>query len=470
MNATCRFRSSSLLLVLLASCTGVDAGPTVTTTEATLASRVPLPDAYLDRKGSRLLASSNEGKPLAEDPALVEASAFYDALGKPMSDETAPRTLQDWKATFGFPEPQPGEALQDFRDRTGVAVYYNANELGLGRELGCQRFVDGHDEKGQPIYGEACFVTNYGVRWRDGDHSLGYAAEGVNKKNTVCISYRPTLKPGGRDGYEVQFYVYGADDARQDWAQLDTMGPRPVPQVCTGCHGGTYDPNAELVRFARFLPAYPDLLTFVEGPDAAPGLTRAGQEERLRVLNETASRTPLTPLQRETIEGSYPAGVATPGQAFVPGWAPAGWRGSPDREDLYVNVVRPYCGTCHAADQIELDGRPQPSYDVFLSYEAFAAAPIAAYVCNGFSMPNAQATLARFWGEGAGVTVRDADGTPVDYAAPADALLAAFGLTRASCEGLADRSDCRERGGDAACGNAASGMVCGASGLCEPAR
>ena len=35
--------------------------------------------------------------------------------------------------------------------------------------------------------------------------SLKLAAEGTHPKNTVCITYRPSMDPG----YEIQFQVYG---------------------------------------------------------------------------------------------------------------------------------------------------------------------------------------------------------------------------------------------------------------------
>src|SRR5262249_44242557 len=147
-----------------------------------------------------------------------------------------------WKKVFGFPEQQPGESTQAYRDRVGIAIYYNKNELGLGRELGCARFVDGTDEDGAPIEGIACFVTNYGPGFRQGQISLQSAIDGTDLRNTVCITYRPAMDPG----YEVQFYVYGPQGKRQEWARLDTLGQRPVPHVCMNCHGGAYDDSRHL--------------------------------------------------------------------------------------------------------------------------------------------------------------------------------------------------------------------------------
>jgi hypothetical protein len=241
-----------------------DVGRTTIVTE-----QIPIASAYLDRKHTSdkglLAAADPDGYPVVDganpDPAVLEARRYYDTLGEPAGEPrdpgypdpftgatgtkrvTAPLTFEEWKTTFGFAPLLPGETLSQWRARAGVIVYYNQNELGLGRELGCAEFVDGPAGTAGPK-GIACFVTNYGAAFSDVHNSLAAAIEGTRPKNTVCISYRPSLGPD----YEVQFYVFGRDGKRQDWAQLDTLGPRPHPQVCTNCHGGFYDNERHLVR------------------------------------------------------------------------------------------------------------------------------------------------------------------------------------------------------------------------------
>ena len=56
-----------------------------------------------------------------------------------------PMTLADWKQTYNFPARRSGESLEAYRERAGIVIYYNKNELGLGRELGCSEFEDGVD-------------------------------------------------------------------------------------------------------------------------------------------------------------------------------------------------------------------------------------------------------------------------------------------------------------------------------------
>jgi hypothetical protein len=393
------------------------------------------------------------------DPMVQEAQRYYDALG------TAPATFEEWKQTFGFPARRQGETLQAFRDRTDVAVYYNRNELGLGRELGCIRFEDGVDAQGAPREGVACFVTNFGPGFRQGQASLRAAINGVGVRNTVCISYRPSMEPG----YEVQFYVYGAEGNRQDWAQLDTLGARPQPHVCMDCHGGAYDDAKHLAKNARFLPIDPNLVMFASGPSDAPGVTRAGQEERLRVLNVMATETPLTGAQREMLDQLYGGDVKETGRAATGDAVPAGWAGSRVDADFYRGVVRPFCGTCHLASQKGLAENDRPSYARFASAADFDAYPMQAFVCNGFTMPNAQPTLLHFWDvEGnAGVSIGG-----LLYPTAADAFLARRGLDRATCSKYAETAGC-ERGGtraDQMCGGAVSGgAVCDFdTGRCQP--
>ncbi len=105
------------------------------------------------------------------DPIIVEARRFYDTVNAPNAvdvdvdypdpftgappapKKTAPLTLDAWKAAFGIPARNPGESLAAYRVRTNAIVYYNKNELGLGRELGCGVVNDGVDVNGQAAPG-----------------------------------------------------------------------------------------------------------------------------------------------------------------------------------------------------------------------------------------------------------------------------------------------------------------------------
>jgi hypothetical protein len=239
------------------------------------------------------------------------------------------------------------------------------------------------------------------------------------------------------------------------------------------CHGGAYDQDRHLARNARFLPLDPALVTFAaagtgDDADVPLGLTRAGQEERMRAFNAMAVETPLTPAQVGMLNRLYTGLVRVPGTPATGDDVPDAWATTAADHDFYRGVVKPYCATCHLAGQRQLADADLPSYAVFASPAAFDAAPTDAVVCNSFFMPNAQPTSLAFWEaeDNAGVTVA---GTLFPTAA--DAYLARRHLDRASCRGFTDVSGCgRGPDPDALCGGAVSGgAVCDrSSGRCLP--
>jgi hypothetical protein len=439
----------------LLSCADPGAGPVP---PATGELRPALVDHALDRiyaANHGLLAIAGElGQPIGDgpsaEPAVLEARRFYQTL------PAAPPTLESWLRTFGFPERSRQESLEAYRERAGIVVYYNKNELGLGRELGCAEFKDGPAGRGV-----ACFVTNYGLTFRDPHTSLHLAQEGTRPRNTVCITYRPSMEAG----YQVQFYVYGPDGGRQDWAQLDTFGPRPHPYVCMNCHGGVYDEQRHLAHYARFLPLEPNLVQFAP-EDEAGGPTRSRQEERIRKVNLLALRSPLTPGQREMIMELYAGHPEAPGATSQLSWEPRAWRDTTEHQQLFDQVVKPYCLTCHLAAQLGADGGELFTYRLFLSPVELRRFPVPAVVCGEFGMPNAQPTSLAFW-------QTPPDGLTIGgkgYPAAADALLDFFATDRAGCVGLAAMTTCnRGLDPDAVCGNSFSGTAClRQSGRCFP--
>ena len=440
--------------------------------------RPPIMDTALDRvyrqNGGMIAALDGQGLPTTEgdsiDPAVLESRRFYQSLAQAGSATSAPghnrelvpMTLDGWKQTYNFPRRQSGESPAVYRERAGIVTYYNKNELGLGRELGCSEFDDGVDAAGNRLVGIGCYVTNYGVALRDVRRSLRLAVEGEYPKNTVCITYRPSMDPG----YEVQFQVYGPQGIRQDWAQLDTLGPRANPHVCMNCHGGAYDEQRHLAKFARFLPMDPNVVIFAEGPDVPAALTRAGQEERVRRANALALRSPITPGQREMLTELYGGHPERPGTVSQPLWYPPAWREQAEHRDMFDQVLKPYCLTCHMAMQKGLDGSDLYTYGLFSSPAIFRRFPLDSVACGKFSMPNAQTTSMNFWDPSFGPVVVAGR----RYPTAADALLGAYGHDRTSCQNLDRISNCdRKPDPDSVCGNAFSGTACVRStGRCVP--
>jgi hypothetical protein len=294
----------------------------------------------------------------------------------------------DWLALNGFNPDGSGGT---------VAVYYNSNELGLGRKLGCLKSAD---SAGDPTI--ACWIISYGNGFLD-PHAADEALQGTNIHNVDAIEYRP-LVPGDASTYATNFLVYGGQSYSdyskvilQNWAQLDPITARPVPQICTNCHGGTYSPNTstppspqEAQMGASFIGLNLATLGF---PKALP---RSSQEANFKSLNQLLATTnPAPPIAAE-VSGWYAGDVAKQKPIFIP----AGWQGSPEQEQLLTKVVRPYCADCHYALGVSITGQPID----FSSYSQFQHeySQIQNLVCGPNKiMPHAYITYRKFWLSGA---------------------------------------------------------------------
>lgn len=417
----------------------------------------PIPQAYLKLKTTSNLCCTGanattascsnacaDGNGLVTTAGVNKAPEYYEATG-----QKTLTTFEGWKSYFGFSKRLPGEALDQYRQRAKVVVYYNRTELGLGRELGCAKNANGI----------ACYVTNYGSSFdsvhdltrpdasmEDGTaNGLNDAISGVRKKNTVVISYQRARESSPNDGKAVQFAAFGPDGVRLNKAQLDTMGARPIPQICMTCHGGVWDADARgangtgsyngVSRFARFLPLITSTVTF----SSSFGLTQADQEEPIRAVNEFAWQargeltggTPatggsLTSRQQDLMtwlyvttygsptsaEGTLAFSGATPGRQNAENAWPGGWQ---TKQPVYNYIALPYCDTCHMAmEAFPPSGkRPGQGGSTYTALGSLASSQAASttfatfmgVTSTGFSsrgalqMPHAQNAFARFWGD-----------------------------------------------------------------------
>jgi len=233
----------------------------------------------------------------------VVSGSFSNAL-EYYAANRAPATFDQWKKKYNFPSRMSGEALDAYRRRAGIAVYYNRNELGLGRELGCSRFIDS-GPNGKAMTGVACFVTNYGQRFENPASALSDAIAGVNPADIDAYVYAPvstrapTVVPGLSPlSYSINFIVYDGSGKLVPYSNLDFTGRRAVPQICTNCHGGTYDPRDKLVIGGTFTPINPSILSF----STVAGYTFDAQAGRIAALNAITS-----------LGATCPPGVDCPG-------------------------------------------------------------------------------------------------------------------------------------------------------------
>jgi hypothetical protein len=291
-----------------------------------------------------------------------DAQLYYDALdllpGSPVSD-----TLDAWKAHFGFPANET------------VAIYYNAGDLGFGREMHCRR--NGNDV--------ACYVVNHG--FGPGGPpvpSVDAAIAGQQVIATVAMVYRDSLNGSPND---VSFYIFDKDGNRIPAAALDGEGDKYVPYLCLACHGGSTPVTVTEVVDASFLPFDEDSFVY----SSQPGFTRADQEEEFRQLNEMVFDTNPTDLISTTIAGWYTNTtlLRTPGTRPNLNFVAPNFDGNAADQELYLQVYKPYCRTCHMAQALNLDN----PISVRGSTAKF-------YAFTQFIMPHAERTNHFFWTSG----------------------------------------------------------------------
>jgi hypothetical protein len=310
-------------------------------------------------------------------PAAAEMLAYYNVI----DPQSLRRTLDNWKAKNGFPN---GEVR---------AAYLNRNDLGFGRDMHCRQ-----DTSSSPDPYIACYVTNYGAP----DQNPANADDAVNQNAktrlaTVAMEYR---KIEGQASPIVKFFVYGPDGSIvTDGADLDNQGKRPIPQLCTVCHGSnTYQPNDYLhptladvdlqASFREF-----DLASY--GYSSVSGWSRKDQEANFKELNQMVVASNPSTAIKDLITGWYTGNSPTQDSTYIPnGWKtdPSGHPYQPPVPDLYSKVVGKSCRTCHVALSPNLNWLDYPTLQKRRTTVNFL-------VCGQSSkaMPHACATYRDFW-------------------------------------------------------------------------
>jgi hypothetical protein len=324
------------------------------------------PPLYLDRKGTN---------------DALETQAYYTAIN-------APATLAAFITTFGFDGTE------------SIATYYNAGDLGIGRQMHCKSIAAPNGP------GVACYVSNFGEFGGDATLAVDEAVTAVQAGTsdgafaTVAMVYEPPATAPN----SVKFMVYGPDDAGAliTQAVLDTRGDNAsIPNNCLNCHGGrgTYDAAANTVIDAKFLPFDPTAF----GYSTISGFALADQQESIRELNALIATTTPTIGIREQIEGASATtgGRVSPGSTFDPEFVPADWTVSARTAQVYRQLVGPYCRNCHAS----MSRAGAEDILDFGDAALFTAqgANIGRTVCGtpgdgaSHAMPNAEVVLDRLW-------------------------------------------------------------------------
>lgn len=242
-------------------------------------------------------------------------------------------------------------------------VFFNPNDLGLGRKLNCVR------SPGR----QACYVTKYGHVGGSPFEAFDDTIHGFNPGDTVAME-ADRIDPSSPTPKTVtKFYIYRPDGKLSLTTVFDTSGPKYVPTPCLHCHGG-----------GKFVVLDPHSYEF-------PGVSKNSpfsldqQQEKFRKINETVAYSHVhTGVYWDFLNSLYPQGVHTAGAKAIPAPTPPAWR---EQAFLYDNVIKPSCRTCHMSqpDNFNFDN-PK---DVFVQWAGH-------YVCSGL-MPNAMAPMLRLW-------------------------------------------------------------------------
>lgn len=268
------------------------------------------------------------------------------------------------------------------------AAYLNHNDLGFGRDMNCK--ATGGDL--------ACYVTNYGAP----DQNLSNANDALNKVvakrgATVAMEFKASESADRR----VRFYVYGGGDpntaGKLKFADLDGLGPKPVPHLCLVCHGGTYDDTANNAVQARFREFDLQSFKYSDGrscdypPAPASNNLTADELTAFATLNQMVRDIqPNSSAIKELINNWYPGGFG-PGTKPSETAVPPGWS---TQAAIYRNVHGKTCRTCHVAR----DGGVANAFLTFNSSSNFAGTDYV--VCNAPKMmPNAYITYKNFWND-----------------------------------------------------------------------
>ncbi|WP_437721287.1 hypothetical protein [Sorangium sp. So ce861] len=342
-----------------------------------------------------------------------ETVQYYTTIGAPQKlSDTNPSSL-GFKQRFGFGAAGSNEVS---------AVYYNAGDLGVGREMHCKSFANDPVTAGTDP-GVACYVSNYDVdnaapffagnrSATDEQTILTRTVDGFNSGThagafaTVAMWYTSPISANN----SVRFVVYDANGNRLNEAPLDTYEyNKSIPQNCIACHGGgNYDAANNRVlgasstqNGARFLAFDLDAFEF----STATGFTRAAQEENFRKLNAMILAAAPSTQTQELITGWYAHGggnVNTPGTVQNNDFTPPLWTNDPNSSAIAINgIKRPdakiysdvfatYCRGCHVS---------QSGVFAFSSASDFRSLEtlIMGDICGVHEMPHAEVTLERFW-------------------------------------------------------------------------
>jgi hypothetical protein len=313
----------------------------------------------------------------------TSTAAYYAAID-PTNSKT---TFADWKSANSMavnPDANNDGNLYNDDATTGEvsAAYANAGDLGFGRGMHAKKV-------GNNV---AFYVCNY--------PTVDEARINANQGACVAMEYSPV--PPGTTRF-TKFYVFNAAGDRIASANLDGRGEKFVPGLCMACHAGSYNPP-EVINASGNIPAHRRFRVSPPGNpnqssqflpfdldafeySAISGFRRQDQEGKFKTLNQRVQDTGPNNAITQLITGWYVGNSPTQISTFVP--AP-GWTGSVAQSDLYSQVVKPSCRTCHVAQDGVIDWSLYSDFNTRASFSKLL-------ICTQRVMPHALVTYNRFW-------------------------------------------------------------------------
>ncbi|MFO0587933.1 MAG: hypothetical protein U0441_10360 [Polyangiaceae bacterium] len=333
------------------------------------------------------------------------------------------------------PDRGPAPEQKSFKTRYGYpgtgevhALYYNQADLGIARDMHCWATAAGL---------VACYVTNYGrsvnivtntnpefgtLPPQTAINQALSPSSASNSPNrpvaTVAMVYDPSVVDTTA---RTQFVVYNEIGDIDRYAALDTWGVLSigaaesnlhpttnaninVPDNCLTCHGASagYDhltSGTSLVRKAAFLPF--DSQSFVYDQTVNSNYDKPKTLAQLKKLNSLVMKTTSPTSQIALLlKGMYPdpapnnpnPGPDNPNSTLNESYIPTSWSGNKAATELYNEVVKPYCRTCHLTTAAAIDW---DSYNEFTLNDY-----VWDSVCapgNIYPMPQAEQVQNRFW-------------------------------------------------------------------------
>ncbi|HTZ19808.1 MAG TPA: hypothetical protein VMC06_02915, partial [Opitutaceae bacterium] len=285
--------------------------------------------------------------------SAATAASYYAAID-PANQKT---TLVNWKTVNGF---NAGDEAS--------AVYFNASDLGFGRQIHMRRKLGADSQTDTAFY-----VSNF--------DTVDHARAGVGLIATVAMDYAfdPAYPSLGR---YTKFYAFDAGGNRVDRVNLDNHGDKFLPNLCLICHGGSHNvtgtPSTGWNVNGKFIPFDMESYTYSTLTAYKP----AAQHNAFRIMN-LAIRDNTSPTMAilALINGWYgPNGTGT----FDKDYVPLTWQGAGDLS-VYRDAVKVSCRACHTTRSIDF---LNPSSVDSCGYN----------VCFYLTMPDAQRTFSILWG------------------------------------------------------------------------